>query len=458
MTMITHKGNSSKLLLLFGVLASTISPTQAVGILLPRSSDTCPSDYTHCSSSGLPSTFCCPSSSTCISLDDASSAICCPAGQSCDYIEPITCDVQLQNATAHPKNSVHTTRLNDSLAKCGSKCCPFGYTCTGDSLCSMDTSTASTATASSSSTASTSSITATTSSSSSLATAISATDPRVSKSSAADNTNTTTNATSATATHLSKCPQYPTAAVLAGFFPGALLGVSATLLSLLLYRHHRRKNLPPSAKIAQFTHRSSKGTLIGISSPMLSEETAYRTDFLLRRTQSRASKATTTSGSRSRSRSRSRSMIQKTGGRVRSLFNPHNPVYQREGTTVRGVAGGEMALVPEKGGGGSGGRIPVPVPPLPLNINGNLVVKQPQQQEGKGGVVTYSSAPVIPALPRTESIRVYTPPGVFATTGVLKPDAYPTNPRAMEAFSEDPEGGSGGGLSRGNSRLGSQRR
>ncbi|RAH86288.1 hypothetical protein BO86DRAFT_353941 [Aspergillus japonicus CBS 114.51] len=389
--MITHKGNSSKLLLLFGLLASTISPTQAVGILLPRSSDTCPSDYTHCSSSGLPSTFCCPSSSTCISLDDASSAICCPAGQSCDYIEPITCDVQLQNATAHPKNSVHTTRLDDSLAKCGSKCCPFGYTCTGDSLCSMDTSTASTATASSSSAASTSSTT-TSSTSSSLATAISATDPRVSQSSALDNTNTTTNAT---ATQLSKCPQYPTAAVLAGFFPGALLGVSATLLSLLLYRHHRRKNLPPSAKIAQFTHRSSKGTLIGISSPMPSEETAYRTDFLLRRTQSRASKATTTSGSRARSRSRSRSMIQKTGGRVRSLFNPHNPV----------------------------------------------------------------SAPVIPALRRTESIRVYTPPGVFATTGVLKPDAYPTNPRAMEAFSEDPEGGpGGGGLSRGNSRLGSQRR
>ncbi|PYI28669.1 hypothetical protein BP00DRAFT_402511 [Aspergillus indologenus CBS 114.80] len=394
--MITHKGNSSKLLLFFGLLASTISPTQAVGILLPRSSDTCPSDYTHCSSSGLPSTFCCPSSSTCISLDDGSSAICCPAGQSCDYIEPITCDVQLQNATAHPKNSVHTTRLDDSLAKCGSKCCPFGYTCTGDSLCSMDTSTASTATASSSSAASTSP--STTTSSSSFATAISATDPRVSQSSAADNTNTTTNAT---ATQLRKCPQYPTAAVLAGFFPGALLGVSATLLALLLYRHHRRKNLPPSAKVAQFTHRSSKGTLIGISSPMPSEETAYRTDFLLRRTQSRASKATTASGSRARSRSRSRSMIQKTGGRVRSLFNPHNP----------------------------------------------------------GSVATYSAAPVIPALPRTESIRVYTPPGVFATTGVLKPDAYPTNPRAMEAFSEDSEGGSGGGgLSRGNSRLGSQRR
>ncbi|RAK71786.1 uncharacterized protein BO72DRAFT_453400 [Aspergillus fijiensis CBS 313.89] len=453
--MITHKGNSSRLLLLFGLLASTISPTQAVGILLPRSSDTCPSDYTQCSSSGLPSTFCCPSSSTCISLDDGSSAICCPAGQSCDYIEPITCDVQLQNATSHPKNSVHTTRLDDSLAKCGSKCCPFGYTCTGDSLCSMDTSTASTA-AASSATSSTTSSTTSSSSSSSLATAISATDPRVSTSSAADNTNTNTTS-SATATQL-KCPQYPTAAVLAGFFPGALLGVTATLLSLLLYRHHRRKNLPPSAKIAQFTHRSSKGTLIGISSPMPSEETAYRTDFLLRRTQSRASKATTT-GSRSRSRSRSRSMIQKTGGRVRSLFNPHNPVYQREGTTARGVGGGagvETALVPERGGGS---RVPVPVPPLPLNINGNLVVKQ-TQQDGKGGVATYSSPPVIPALPRTESIRVYTPPGVFATTGVLKPDAYPTNPRAMEAFSEDPEGsgGGGGGLSRGSSRLGSQRR
>ncbi|PYH42671.1 uncharacterized protein BP01DRAFT_346595 [Aspergillus saccharolyticus JOP 1030-1] len=396
--MTTKKSSSPMLLLLLGLLASTISPTQAVGILLPRSSDTCPSDYTQCSGSGLPSTFCCPSTSTCISLDDGSSAICCPAGQSCDYIEPITCDVQLQNATSHPKNSVHTTRLDDSLATCGSKCCPFGYTCTGDSLCSLDTSTASTATASTASTTKTStsstSSTISSSSSSSLATAISATDPRVSQCS--DITNTTT-----TATALTNCPKYPTAAVLAGFFPGALLGVTATLLSLLLYRNHRRKHLPPSAKVAQFTRRSAKGTLIGISSPMPSAETACRTDFLLRRTQSRASKATSAAGGsrRSRSRSRTRSMIQKTGGRVRSLFNPQNPV-----------------------------------------------------------TYTYSTAPVIPALPRTESIRVYTPPGVFATTGVLKPDAYPTNPRAMEAFSEESEGAGGSGLSRGNSRLGSQRR
>ncbi|RAL11372.1 uncharacterized protein BO97DRAFT_392452 [Aspergillus homomorphus CBS 101889] len=389
--MVTKKGTSPMQLLLFGLLATTISPTQAVGILLPRSDDTCPSDYTQCSGSNLPSTFCCPSTSTCISLDDSSSAICCPAGQSCDYIEPITCDVQLQNATSHPKNSVHTTRLDESLAKCGSKCCPFGYTCTGNSLCSLDTSTASTATASTTKPTATISSTASTTSSStpsSLATAISATDPRVSKSSTtSQDTNTNTTASPLT------CPQYPTAAILAGFFPGMLLGVTATLLSLVLYRTYRRKHQPASAKVAQFTRRSSKGTLIGISSPMPSDETAYRTDFLLRRTQSRASKATTAT---SRSRSRSRSMIQKTGGRVRSLFNPHNPA----------------------------------------GVN--------------------SSAPVIPALPRTESIRVYTPPGVFATTGVLKPDAYPTNPRAMGAFSEDGQG-AGGGLSRGNSRLGSQR-
>nr|XP_001392000.2 hypothetical protein ANI_1_2124064 [Aspergillus niger CBS 513.88] len=356
------------MILLLALIASTVSPTQAFGLLL-RSSDSCPSNYNKCADSKLPADFCCSSSSTCISLDDSSSAICCPSGQSCDYIETITCDVQLQNATAHPKNSVKTTRLDDSLPKCGDKCCPFGYTCTGDSLCAMNTSSSSTT-----STGGTTSSTGTITSFTTSASTTDASNPTIvpvttgsSKSAISDN-NSSANGTSSAAALSSKAtsPSYPTNAIIAGFFPGAIFGAVLALLALFLYRKYQKKHQPPSAKVAQFTRRSSKGTLLGISSPIPSDETSYRTDFLLRRNRNTKRYS---EGARSR--------IQRTGTRVRSLFNPNN------------------------------------APPLP-KANPAKTLK----------------------LTRTESIRVYTPPGVFATTGVLKPDPYPTHIRTEGAFDD----------------------
>ena len=136
-------------LLLFTLMAS-IRPGQAYNSfdLLSRRSDSCPSSYTRCGSTELPNDFCCPSGSTCISLDQGSSSICCPAGKNCDYISPITCDIQQQNVTAYPESSVKTTRLDDSLPKCGDACCPFGYTCRGDNTCSLDQKASTTATTS----------------------------------------------------------------------------------------------------------------------------------------------------------------------------------------------------------------------------------------------------------------------------------------------------------------------
>jgi hypothetical protein len=103
-------------------------------------------------------------------------------------------------------------------------------------------------------------------------------------------------------------------------------------------------------KIAQHTQRTSSGTLLGISDPIPSEENAYRTDFLLRRS------------------------LRRTGTRVKSLFASTPKPSQ-------------MASKP---------------PPLPFT--------PPQQVR----------------LPSTESIKVYTPPSTFASTGVLKPEPYPT--------------------------------
>ncbi|PWY91244.1 hypothetical protein BO70DRAFT_358691 [Aspergillus heteromorphus CBS 117.55] len=411
------------MILLLTLVASTVSPTQAFG-LLPRSSDSCPTNYDHCASS-LPSSFCCPSTSSCISLDDNSSAICCPEGESCDYIEPITCDVQLQNATSHPKNSVKTTRLDDSLPKCGDSCCPFGYTCTGDSICAMNTASASTATASQSSTTGS---TATNTLSNTFATSASTTtndpsdptiietsDPRVtsaSKTAISDSTTSTHNSSAAAlSAKTASCPSYPSSAIAAGFFPGAIFGAVLALLCVFFHRRRQRKNLPPSAKLAQFTRRSTKGTLIGISSPIPSEETSYRTDFLLRR-----------------SRSKRSSRFQRTGTRVKSLFlsnntstsntsstsstsSTNNTNKNPQNTVTRSFS--QRSLVPDRGA-----RVPVPVPPLPISVT----PLQPNRSLSKKG------------LARTESIRIYTPPGVFATTGVLDPDPYPTHIRTEGVF------------------------
>ncbi|PWY79866.1 GPI transamidase component PIG-S [Aspergillus eucalypticola CBS 122712] len=401
------------MILLLALIASTVSPTQAFGLLL-RSSDSCPSNYNKCADSKLPDDFCCSSSSTCISLDDSSSAICCPSGQSCDYIETITCDVQLQNATAHPKNSVKTTRLDDSLPKCGDKCCPFGYTCTGDSLCAMNTSSASTLSASQSSTTSTTGTTSSTGTITSFTTSASTSDasnPTIvpvttgsSKTAISDDNSSSTNGTSSAAALSSKasCPSYPTNAIIAGFFPGAIFGAVLALLALFLYRKHQQKHQPPSAKVAQFTRRSSKGTLIGISSPIPSDETSYRTDFLLRRNRNTKRYS---EGARSR--------IQRTGTRVRSLFNPNNAPPLPKANPAK-------TLVPEHGGGAMHARVPVPVPPLPISVTPLQPGRTPSKK----------------TLARTESIRVYTPPGVFATTGVLKPEPYPTHIRTEGTFDD----------------------
>ncbi|GFF35574.1 hypothetical protein IFM61606_02117 [Aspergillus udagawae] len=373
-------------LVVFTTVVTTISPSYAFNNLLNRASDSCPASYEQCNNSNLPSSFCCPSTSTCVSLDNGSSAICCPSGQSCAFIEPITCDVSQQNATLHPKAVVKTIRLGDTLPKCGNSCCPFGYSCQSNSICAMSTSTSAIATgsisslptttsnpssastkASTDSTASTTSTAPTTATTSSKVTdtasstdgvqptIITASDPADSSaSSAASNCHGTSTAVTTT------CPSYPTKAIIAGFFPGAAFGAVLALLAMFLMRR-RNNNLPPSVKIAQHTQRTSSGTLIGISDPIPSEENAYRTDFLLRRSLKRNSEG-------------ARSMLQRTGTRVKSLF----------GSTPKPS---QMASKP---------------PPLPLT--------PPQQVR----------------MPSTESIKVYTPPGTFASTGVLRPEPYPT--------------------------------
>ncbi|KAJ9308864.1 hypothetical protein DTO217A2_1540 [Paecilomyces variotii] len=385
-------------------IAAAVSSSEVLA-LLQRDTGSCPNSFDHCANSKLPADFCCPSSSTCISLDNASSAICCPEGSDCSFIQPITCDIQLQNVTAHPTNSLKTTKLDDSLPKCGDSCCPFGYTCQNDNTCALDKDTSSSATSSanpstsaaatsstqttvataSSETGYTSSVTSETSAPSATPSIAITANP-----SATDSANpTTTSPYSSTstwdATSLAglsttspsltpKCPSFPTKAIIAGFFPGLLCGVIITLLVTICFKRRSRRRVPPVSKIPHIRQRSSDGGIIGISGPIMTEENSFRSDFLRRNGLSRNSVG-------------GRSILHRSRSRVRSLFAtgpPKGNIY----TTDRSA------------------------PPLPVTPPRQIIPQRP---------------------PSTESITVFSPEA-FASSDVLNPSPYP--PRPNTTFTE----------------------
>ncbi|KAL4900006.1 hypothetical protein BDW74DRAFT_183146 [Aspergillus multicolor] len=406
------------------------------GLLHPKRASTCSGTSQKCSGNGLPDNFCCPSSSTCISLNSGSSVICCPEGQACAYIQPITCDVAKQNASLHPNNVIKTTRLDDDLPTCGNACCPFGYSCHG-SFCAMDdTASSSTSVTSTRSTTTSASVATSESSTESSTKSLSEATPEPTESSMASLTesstqsalesSTTAGATTGSTLTIaddlsavteesnpstavpsptlsqystasgnnlsaaqadSSCPGFPTNAVLAGFFPGAVFGAVAALLVTICIRRQRRNNLPPGEKVAQNTFRKSTGTLIGISDPIPSDESSFRTDFLLGRNSKRSSDD-------------SRSVLSRSRSRVKSLFSA-SPKAQH------------APAVPDD-------DIPA-MPPVPTILS--LPVTPPRQRQPS-------------RQPSTESIRVYTPPGVFTNTPTLNSSPYPAEQRPNTTLTE----------------------
>lgn len=114
---------------LCSVLPSSFLPPQ----LQLRTGDCHADNYTTCGA-GFPAGFCCPTSYTCMPLSANTSVMCCEPGQTCQLVEPIPCNIQLQNVTAVQGAQVHTTRLNESMPTCKDGCCPFGYFCNTDLL------------------------------------------------------------------------------------------------------------------------------------------------------------------------------------------------------------------------------------------------------------------------------------------------------------------------------------
>lgn len=411
--------------LLFITILNAITPNYAFDLAL-RASNTCPQAYEQCESPELSDSFCCPSSSRCMGLDHSSSVICCPEGESCAFIQTISCDVQQQNGTLHPKNPVHTTRLDDELPKCGHSCCPFGYECQGGSVCALNNSTsssassrdpststfslttASTLTASATSTTSASTKSAkstststnspTEASSSDSITIIPTTPPKsktaehTSSSPSSSNYPSALAGTSITASDNHNCPSFPTGAILAGFFPGAVFG--AVLTALIIYcLRRRRANLPPSAKAAHFTERTSKGTVVGISDPIPSNDTALRTDFLLRRGNNNSNNATGASPRASR--------LYRTRSRVKSFLSNHSHSRPEDH---------DIPLAPPL--------------PLPIKAHDGHHYRHPYPQPQ-----TAYKTPDLSRQSSTESTMVYTPPNdLFNSPEFLKHDPYPYAP------------------------------
>ncbi|WYZ38631.1 hypothetical protein EsH8_III_000545 [Colletotrichum jinshuiense] len=105
---------------------------------LLRPNASCPvKDHVACGN-GMADYYCCPSDTTCMVIADKTTALCCPKGASCDTISPIICDITAQDVIKNPTSPIHTTKLTESLPSCGSKCCPFGYTCRDGSACVLD--------------------------------------------------------------------------------------------------------------------------------------------------------------------------------------------------------------------------------------------------------------------------------------------------------------------------------
>ncbi|CRG90060.1 GPI transamidase component PIG-S [Talaromyces islandicus] len=339
--------------------------------------DSCATGYNSCGSP-YPSDFCCPSSTKCLGLDSGSSVLCCPTGSDCTYIQPITCDIQAQNATADASANVKTTRLSDQLETCGDACCPFGYSCAKNSTCVLDKSTSSEASTTVSGTGATTAPTtlATTSPTATATVSLSVpTSTTVAAVSSALSSTTTEAQVSAT------CQEFPAKAVIAGFFPGLISGALGAAIISLCRRKSKSKEMA-DRKAQNISPRPP----IEISDPIPADENSfYRTDFLLQRFSGRYP-----------SNQRSKSVLQRTGTRVKSFFGATESPQWNSAS---------------------------PPPPMPTHIP----VTPPQQTSRPGA-----------REPSMESIKVYSPPNMINTSPALRPGAARTvqQERPQTTFSE----------------------
>lgn len=86
---------------------------------------------------GLDDGLCCREGTTCINLAGGSTVLCCP-DDACTRMKPITCNINAQDPAVNPAGILKTTALNSELPRCGDNCCPFGFSCNRQGECQMD--------------------------------------------------------------------------------------------------------------------------------------------------------------------------------------------------------------------------------------------------------------------------------------------------------------------------------
>ena len=276
------------------------------------------SGYSACNKDNLPGNFCCPSATECVTFHNGQSAICCPSGRDCSTIQPISCDVSQQDATAHPASQLFTTDLSTNLETCGSSCCPQGYSCkNGQCTLSSGSTTASSAPSS-----------APTSSKSTPASSNAPTSSSQSSQPSSSSTSAANNSTSSqAAVAQAHCNQYPAPGVLVGFFSGLAAGIILAVAGICCFGRRRTKESPPASP-------DFSSVAATVSDPIYQgqEANAVRSDFLRRESKSKYPNRTSrvrSLFSRTPTMRSMRSRDAPVDGIGRSIPPPRTPINQR---------------------------------------------------------------------------------------------------------------------------------
>lgn len=252
-------------------------------------SDVCPNkDHVACSAA-VPSGFCCPQNTQCLALAAGTTALCCPKGSTCNRIEPIACDVRLQNPKDHADAVVLTSVFDVELDVCDTGCCPFGYSCakaaSGNGQCvrSEDQS-KKPGEGPKSSTTATATATTTATSSKSTASSPSETTATATETSSETTTPASSTATATPAADTEKGISSRTVSVIGGVVGGALVVIIIIVVAILCLRRRRRVNSaePLYDKPPSRHHGPPSIRGLTISDPVVQQGSEYRTDFMLK--------------------------------------------------------------------------------------------------------------------------------------------------------------------------------
>ncbi|KAI0022252.1 hypothetical protein F4780DRAFT_211225 [Xylariomycetidae sp. FL0641] len=254
------------------VSAASIRPNPIFG-----RDDSCAKDSIKCSQPGLPDNFCCNTGASCILLAGGTTVLCCPDGpDGCGRINPVICDISMQDPNKNAGAEIKTTVLDVKLETCGSGCCPFGYHCDGDS-CVQDEDqskkpTDGAGSASGSGTATQGSPTST------------ATDQSSPSSTSTTGAGTVTGDAPATESPDPATKKTANTAAVVGGVVGGVVGLVVLVAGFLLLRHRRKqaKKAATSGRQKRMSSSSSFGNVHGfISNPIPNEKYGSgRTDFV----------------------------------------------------------------------------------------------------------------------------------------------------------------------------------